>query len=355
MLKLCAAQLAQFYPVRFANDFEPGKAGETVNDPSILPSPPLSPSFLASNSNKRYAWIDIGGGTGANIEMMNAVFPIRNFDKVYVVDITPSLCKVAEERFKRLGWTNVTVLCMDATKFQIPKEDGEDLEIALVTLSYSLSMIEAYYGLIDSIVNILSPTGILGIADFYVSSKRSADPTRQLSWLMRWFWAIWFDFDNIYLHPSRREYLEHKFKTVKSLNGKNHFLKPFVTIPYYVWVGAQKGAELPSLASDIAANETASEEEEDVIATIPEVKALPHVSSDHVHGQGLRWRQPFDAALIPRFSTYIYAFTWEDPRVDLEFLDLNRDDKMLIITSGGCNALEYATKVGPARYVSRTK
>ncbi|KAJ3404820.1 hypothetical protein HDV05_006883, partial [Chytridiales sp. JEL 0842] len=170
MLKLCSAQLAQFYPVRFANDFQPGIAGETVTDPSILPSPPLSPSFLAT-SNKRYAWIDIGGGTGANVEMMNAVFPIRNFDKVYVVDITPSLCKVAEERFKRLGWTNVTVLCMDATKFQIPKEDGEDLEIALVTLSYSLSMIESYYGLIDSITNILSPTGIIGIADFYVSSK----------------------------------------------------------------------------------------------------------------------------------------------------------------------------------------
>lgn len=82
-----------------------------------------------------------------------------------------------------------------------------------------------------------------------------------------------------------------------------------------------------------------------------EVKAKDHliVSQDHIHGQGLRWRQHFDPALIDRFSTYIYGFAWEDPRVDLQFLDLKRDDHMFVITSGGCNALEYAIKVGPER------
>ncbi|KAJ1552676.1 hypothetical protein HK405_010432, partial [Cladochytrium tenue] len=361
MLKLCAAQLAQFYPVRFANDFQVGRAGETVEDPSVLPSPPISPSILA-NSDKRYAWIDIGGGTGSNIELMNQFFPIRNFDKVYLVDITPSLCKVAQERFKRLGWSNVTVVCMDASKFAIPKEDGEDLEIALITMSYSLSMIESFYPIIDRLVSVLSPNGIFGVADFYVSPKRSSDPTRQHSWLMRWFWAVWFDLDNIYLHHSRRDYLEHKFKTIKTLNGKNLFVKPFVTIPYYVWIGAQQGAELTPLLDKAAEQMDSDSEEEqeenveqsrprEVDFTAPDLSSsvLPHVSSDHVHGQGLRWRQPFDSALIPRFSTYIYAFAWEDPRVDLEFLDLTRRDKMLVITSGGCNALEYAAKVGPAR------
>ncbi|KAJ3348809.1 hypothetical protein HDU83_001011 [Entophlyctis luteolus] len=350
MLKLCAAQLAQFYPVRFANDFKTGKAGESVTDPSVLPSPPISPSLLATN-NKRYAWIDVGGGTGANIEMMNAFFPIRNFDKVYLVDITPSLCKVAEERFRRLGWTNVTVVCMDASKFTIPKEDGDDLEIALMTMSYSLSMIEQFYPIIDGLVNVLSPTGIFGVADFYVSSKRSADPTRQLSWLSRWFWSIWFDADNIYLHHSRRDYLEHKFKTVKTLNGKNRSMFPGFAIPYYVWIGAQHGANLPALGENIDDTDSIADDEEgaNAASTTTVSKVLPHVSSDHVHGQGLRWRQPFDPSLIPRFSTYIYAFAWEDPRTDLEFLDLTPDDRMLVITSGGCNALEYATKVGPAR------
>ncbi|KAI8924832.1 hypothetical protein BC831DRAFT_463375 [Entophlyctis helioformis] len=362
MLKLCAAQLRQYYPCHFANDFQVGKSGETVNDPSTLPSPPLSPSFLAGQ-DKRFAWIDIGGGTGENIERMNAFFPIRNFDKVYLVDITPSLCEVARKRFKRLGWTNVTVLCLDASKFEIPKEDGpEDLEIALITMSYSLTMIETYYPIVDRIAEVLAPSGIMGVADFYVSAKRSVDPTRQLGWFMRWFWAIWFDQDNVYLSPGRREYLEHKFKTIKALSGLNNFVKPFVKIPYYVWVGGQKDATMPTFALDAAAEEAVTraeagefsdDEEETAGMTVPhpsaDSKDLSTVSANHIHGQGFRWRQPFDPKLIERFSTYIYAFAWEDPRVDLEFLDLKPSDRMFVITSGGCNVLEYAIKVGPER------
>jgi betaine lipid synthase len=142
---------------------------------------------------------------------------------------------------------------------------------------------------------------------------------------MRWFWAIWFDLDNIYLHHSRRDYLEHKFKTIKSLNGKNNFIKPLVKIPYYVWLGAQKGAELPALSSEEEDPNSAVDEKmetesldgfeaDNVSAAAP--AAISHmVTKDHVHGQGLRWREPFDPALIPRFNTYIYAFAWEDPRV----------------------------------------
>ncbi|KAI8800744.1 hypothetical protein BJ742DRAFT_840202 [Cladochytrium replicatum] len=368
MLKLCAAQLRQYYPVRFADNFEPGKAGETVNDPSFLPSPPLSPSFL-TNTDTRYAWVDIGGGTGENVERMNQFFPIRNFDRVYVVDITPSLCEVARKRFERLGWTNVRVLCMDAEKFEVPKDDG-DLEIALITMSYSLSMIEQFYGIVDQLSTVLSPNGIFGVADFYVSSKRSSDPHRQLSWFMRWFWSIWFDLDNIYLHPCRRDYLEYKFATVKTLSGKNHFVKPVVTIPYYVWIGAQKGSILgdgfaldgPAVGSvEVDENDetrSVDSDGEDRDDNVVDNKAFQEVEfgaknnivdSAHVHGQGMRWRQPFDTKLIPRFSTYIYAFAWEDPRVDLEFMQMKPTDKMLTITSGGCNILEYLVKVGPAR------
>ena len=375
MLKLCAAQLRQYYPCRFSNDFKVGKSGETVTvsltlnssikDPQFLPSPPMSPSFLAE-SDKRFAWIDIGGGTGENIERMNRFFPVRNFDRVYVVDITPSLCKVAEERFKRLGWNNVTVLCMDASKFEIPAEDfPHTLEIALVTLSYSLSMMESFYPLVDRLTQVLSPAGIIGVADFYVSHKRSADPTRQLGWLMRWFWSVWFDVDNIYLHPCRRDYLEHSFKTVKSLNCKNPFVRPFVKIPYYVWLGAQKDGLMPPFMLDAETNEAkenevaetgsvaSSNEEEDVSLTTPAMDESLFqskvVTAGHIHGQGLKWRRPFDVNLIPRFNTYIYAFAWEDPIVDLEFLDLKSEDSMMVITSGGCNVLEYAVQVGPKR------
>jgi betaine lipid synthase len=92
------------------------------------------------------------------------------------------------------------------------------------------------------------------------------------------------------------------------------------------------------------------EEEVDVKPqTMPSVTQSLLVSSDHIHGQGLRWRMPFDIKLLNRFSTYIYAFAWEDARIDLKFLDLQKEDHMFVITSGGCNVLEYATKVGPER------
>lgn len=87
-----------------------------------------------------------------------------------------------------------------------------------------------------------------------MSSKRSQDPTRQLTWFQRWFWAVWFDLDNIYLHPSRREYLEHKFITIKQYNGKNPFVKPLVYIPYYVWLGGKQQA----IANDTDAMEPLS-------------------------------------------------------------------------------------------------
>lgn len=62
-------------------------------------------------------WIDLGGGTGWNIERMNEFFPISDFDQVYLVDLTPSLCKVAKERFAKRGWNNVHVVCADASTF----------------------------------------------------------------------------------------------------------------------------------------------------------------------------------------------------------------------------------------------
>ena len=282
---------------------------------------------------------------------------------------------------------------MDASKFVVPKADGEDLDIALITMSYSLTMIETSYcyPIIVRLCQVLGPMGIFGVADFYVSSKRSADSARQLSWFTRWFWAIWFDSDNVYLTPGRREYLEHKFKTVKTVSAMNHMIKPFVRIPYYVWVGAQKAqfpkmaefslngdstnvlvgkkGEVPAISLEEASLLTPEQSERndhiaDVLSDDDDefsgqlelpihASSAPkhgyHVEEDHVHGQGYRWRQHFDPLLLDKFSTYLYAFTWEDPRVDLEFLDLKPSDHMFVISSGGCNVLEYAIKVGPER------
>jgi S-adenosylmethionine-diacylglycerol 3-amino-3-carboxypropyl transferase len=44
----------------------------------------------------------------------------------------------------------------------------------------------------------------------------------------------------------------------------------------------------------------------------------------------------------------VYNCCWEDPAVDRRALDLRGDDTMLVITSAGCNVLDYAL-AGPAR------
>lgn len=41
------------------------------------------------------------------------------------------------------------------------------------------------------------------------------------------------------------------------------------------------------------------------------------------------------------FDAFVYNQIWEDPRVDLEALELDGDSRVLTISSGGCNALNY--------------
>ena len=44
----------------------------------------------------------------------------------------------------------------------------------------------------------------------------------------------------------------------------------------------------------------------------------------------------------------VYNTCWEDPAVDRQALALTPDDTMLVITSAGCNVLDYAL-AGPRR------
>jgi S-adenosylmethionine-diacylglycerol 3-amino-3-carboxypropyl transferase len=47
------------------------------------------------------------------------------------------------------------------------------------------------------------------------------------------------------------------------------------------------------------------------------------------------------------FDAFVYNQIWEDPRVDLEALRLDENSRVLTISSGGCNALNYLL-AGPA-------
>ena len=86
---------------------------------------------------------------------MNSYVSVPDFfSDVYLVDLSPSLCDVARERFARLGWKNVHVICEDARTFSLdPPSSSTDKAITFggtekyhvkadfISMSYSLSMI----------------------------------------------------------------------------------------------------------------------------------------------------------------------------------------------------------------------
>ncbi|OCH86134.1 S-adenosyl-L-methionine-dependent methyltransferase, partial [Obba rivulosa] len=225
-------------------------------------------------------WVDIGGGTGYNIEKMNAFVPIAEFfSAIYLVDLSPSLCAVARERFAALGWNNVHVVCEDARTFSFartekagPSSKSESqrhhTKADYISMSYSLSMIPDFYSVLDSMVDLLAPLGVISCVDFYVQSASSyslrtftgGHHLRHVNWFSRFFWRNWFRFDRVHLDEGRRDYLEHRFGTILNVNGRNYKLGG---IPYYVWLGCQRTAT--STATGTLGREAA--ERIDAIAT----------------------------------------------------------------------------------------
>lgn len=341
-------------------------------------------------------WVDIGGGTGWNIEQMGQHVDVPAFfHAVYLVDLSTSLCEIARQRFERLGWKNVHVICEDARVFRLADyeagvESGRrDFSIGrsaydtdardtvgadVLTMSYSLSMIPEFHPAIDSVANLLAPNGIVGVVDFYVQNKiefagrnyTGGSIDRHCMWISRVFWRTWFELDRVNLESARRDYIEYKFGTILSTNRRCHLLG--FRIPYYIFVGCTRSHPNPI---------------EQVAAVDADVTESPFITALDIHVKGLTKRRsssadrrskaydtavvnlaaslPLPAAYYQNHKTriyyddtlpkhrqfndeYIYAFTWEDSRVDARLLKITSDDVILAITSAGDNILAYATE-----------
>ncbi|GAA5930792.1 class I SAM-dependent methyltransferase [Sporobolomyces koalae] len=360
------------------------------------------------NPSKKLVWVDIGGATGWTIEEMDKYFPISEFDAVYVVDLCGPLLDVSRKRFEAKGWKNVHCLLQDATSFVLPEwtEDGIDSTGGLdfVTMSYSLSMMPDFLTLLDRIDRLLSPSGLLSVADFYVSARETSSmasvigdvASRQCSYWTRLFWQHWFELDHVDLHSSRRAYLEHRFATIKSFNARNGFILPgLISIPYYVSLHtsrrvdtskanqayerdagntisaspspllrptasrATSSAEIPDLALGLSAalarspstqklrraNSQSSDQSDSF-----RIDVAPEQQLSAFHYGLKHYRVPYlDDKQHREFRTWIYGFTWEDPAVDMQHLNVTEDDSILCITSAGDNALHYAIDGRPRR------
>jgi S-adenosylmethionine-diacylgycerolhomoserine-N-methlytransferase len=175
--------------------------------------------------------LDMGGGTGSNLEYFGETR--KRFREISIVDLAPSLLRIAEERVARHGWDNVRTVVADATTYR--PEGGL---VDLVTFSYSLTMIPDWFRAIDHAHALLKPGGLVGVADFYVSRKWPAPGRVRHSAFQRAFWPRWFSTDNVFLSPDHLPYLETRFETVRVEEhlGRMPYMAG-LRAPYYVFVG----------------------------------------------------------------------------------------------------------------------
>jgi len=177
-------------------------------------------------------WVDMGGGTGANLEYL--ADRLGQLRQVYVVDLSPSLLEVARQRCEERGWTNVQTVCADATTWQPPEP------VDVVTFSYSLTMIPDWFAAIDNGLAMLRPGGTLAVVDFYVSRKYPAAGLRKHGWFTRNFWPVWFGNDNVFPSADHLPYLRSRLQTValEEQQAKIPYL-PLVRAPYYRFQGCK--------------------------------------------------------------------------------------------------------------------
>jgi S-adenosylmethionine-diacylgycerolhomoserine-N-methlytransferase len=176
-------------------------------------------------------WVDMGGGTGANLENLGP--RIDRLEKAYVVDLATSLLEVASKRFDARGWGNAEAVEADATSWR-PAEGTADV----VTFSYSLTMIPDWFAALENALAMLKPGGIIGVVDFYVSRKFPAGEHVRHGWLTRSFWPVWFASDNVFPSTDHVPYLHRHFEPVEfqEHRGKVPYF-PIMRMPYYQFVG----------------------------------------------------------------------------------------------------------------------
>jgi len=179
-------------------------------------------------------WVDMGGGTGSNVEYLSD--RIEKLKKVYVVDLSRSLLDRAEERFKDKGWDHVQAVEADATAYH--PSDGQ---VDVVTFSYSLTMIPDWFAAIENAIEMLKPGGLIGVVDFYVSRKYPADGLKRHGWFNRNFWPVWFATDNVFPSPDHAPFLHKHFEPVHFEEHKAKMpYMPFMRTPYYIFVGRKR-------------------------------------------------------------------------------------------------------------------
>lgn len=191
------------------------------------------PMIKAMPTPKGGHWLDMGGGTGSNLEFFGE--HLSHFGKVTVLDLCPSLAAQAQERVKHhLGWEKfVHVLVADACDEKAPGLPAAG-SLDVVTFSYAITMIPDWKAAILNAKRMLKKGGHICVCDFTLDDSQG--------WGMQTFWRKTFATDHVYLRKEHREFLREQFKSVHEDLGYGTFpyVPPFLKAPWYVFVGRKE-------------------------------------------------------------------------------------------------------------------
>ncbi len=166
--------------------------------------------------------VELGCGTGSNLELLDRICPVASLASTQLVDLCPSLLELARQRAHAHG--NVTVIEADATTWQ-PKQPVER-----VFLSYALTMMPDWRAVLANAWSMLAPGGRLGVVDFHLPGNTDSLPNR--------FWRRWFAHDGVHLSDQHLLALHSLFLAphVEERQAPVPYL-PGLRAPYYLFVG----------------------------------------------------------------------------------------------------------------------
>ena len=178
-------------------------------------------------------WADFGCGTGHLLQVAGEA--AKQCSRITMIDLSPSLLRIAQRRVVSNGFEHVELLEADVTKLP----DLEPLDC--VTMSYSLSMVQNWYSAIDAAHTALKPGGRIGIVDFFVARKHPDPPVPRQGWITRNFWPAWFGWDNVWPNADHIPYLASRFFIEWFNHGRTRVPGlPFLRPPYYQLIGVRR-------------------------------------------------------------------------------------------------------------------
>lgn len=183
-------------------------------------------------------WVDLGGGTGSNLEFFGKE-GLKHWKKCYVLDFCPSLVETAKTRVKNNAWEGlVDVILGDACDHNcagLPAAGTVDV----VTFSYALSMIPDWKEAIRNAWRLLKPGGSIAVCDFTVSEDQWPGMNPLWTWI--------FSNDHVHLKEEHAQVLSEAFEKTDLHIGFGDFpyMPPCAQCPFYYFIGKKATSTCP--------------------------------------------------------------------------------------------------------------